>query len=256
MFEQPADHLQAVLEIHEIAALAAVRAAGAVGFEQPHRPAGLDLRVRLADHAFHVALVVLVRAENIEEFQRRKPREQTLALGPQIEEMLGIAVGIERAQPVQRRWVVVETERAVAVGGRAGGVDEADAAIKAKAAQRLAVTIVVLHQVRGVALGGRGTGAQMDERLGRERVFAGLDEFEETHAVEIIGKAQAAQILPLLAGIQMVDDQDVVHAQAVELKDHAAADEPGPAGDDVHVWSFAARGARVCSDVWCNLLKL
>ena len=56
---------------------------------------------------------------------------------PQVERVLGPAVQVERAQPLQAagRSVVVEAQRAVAVGGRRGGVDEPHLARRAPAPQ-------------------------------------------------------------------------------------------------------------------------
>ena len=79
--EQPAHHRDRVVDIDEVALLLAVGDAVAVRLEQPHRLAALGLVEALGDEAHHLALVVLVRPEHVEEFQARPLRRQRCRAG-------------------------------------------------------------------------------------------------------------------------------------------------------------------------------
>ena len=50
----------------------------------------------------------------------------------------------------------------------------------------------------------------------------------------IVDEMKTAQVLVILAVLEVVDDEDVVPALAVEFLDDVAADESGAAGDDDH----------------------
>ena len=107
-FQQPAHHRDRIVDIEKIAPLVAVRDSWAVRLEQPHRLAGLGLVEALGDEAHHLALVVLVRPENIEELQPRPLRRQLLALAGaidhrKVEQVLAPAVEVYRPQLAQRR---------------------------------------------------------------------------------------------------------------------------------------------------------
>ena len=53
----------------------------------------------------------------------------------------------------------------------------------------------------------------------------------------VVDEVQSAQILVVLAVLQIVDDEDVLVSTLIERMDEIAADKAGPAGDDDH--SFA-----------------
>jgi hypothetical protein len=66
---QPQAHGHRVLHIDEVAHLLAVLVVRLVGLEQLHHAGLADLPKRLVHHRAHVALVVLARAVDVEEFQ-------------------------------------------------------------------------------------------------------------------------------------------------------------------------------------------
>ena len=127
MLQQPEHDVDAVLHIHEIAHLAAVGVLRAVGLEQAERAGFAQLGESLAGHALHLALVVLVGAVHVEELHAGDALEQILAVGPQIEHLLGITVHVEGAQGKRGQQAVGKAVRTVAVGRRAARVDEARA---------------------------------------------------------------------------------------------------------------------------------
>ena len=89
-----------------------------------------------------------------------------------IDQMLAAAVAIERLQPAERRdrAVVVESVRAVSVGGGRGGIDQRHILRRAPAPEVHAEAIVVAGQKACIGFRrGRG-GAQVKDRPHRTRV--------------------------------------------------------------------------------------
>ena len=80
MVEEPSHHRDRVVDIDEIAPLLAVGDAVAVRLEQPHRHAGLGVGEALGDEAHHLALVILVRPEHVEELAAHPLRRQLAAV--------------------------------------------------------------------------------------------------------------------------------------------------------------------------------
>ena len=85
-------HLHRVLHVKKIALLLAVRAILPVTFEKTDDTLFPHLGETFVDDAPHVALMVLIRAEDIEVLHADDAWEPTRALGVQIEEMLRVAV--------------------------------------------------------------------------------------------------------------------------------------------------------------------
>src|SRR6185437_15815645 len=105
------------------ALLAAIRYVRPVRAEEPRRLAfggtGIDMR----GDAFHAALVILVGAVDVEEFEARPLRRACAVMLDEtrdapVEEMLRPAIGVERTQPRQggARAIVVEAGAAIAIG--------------------------------------------------------------------------------------------------------------------------------------------
>ena len=69
--------------------------------------------------------MVLVGAVHVEELHAGDALEQILAVGPQIEHLLGITVHVEGTQGKRGQQAVGKAVRTVAVGRRAARVDEA-----------------------------------------------------------------------------------------------------------------------------------
>ena len=96
--KQPAHHGDGIIHVNEVALLLAIGDAGAIRLEQPHRLAGLRLIETLRHETHHLAFVVFVGAEHIEEFKPGPLRRQfVLARNAfndgEVEQMLGPAVG-------------------------------------------------------------------------------------------------------------------------------------------------------------------
>src|SRR5581483_114813 len=227
-----------VLDVQEVARLLAVPDALAVAPEELDRAALADLLVRLRHDAAHRALVVLVRAVDVEVLDAHRALEQPFAPHPQIEEVLRVPVHVQRAQRVRIEILAhVGLARAVRRGG--GRVDQARVARERPARDLLGAPHVVRDQVRRVALRRRGAGAEMEDRRdGAEGVRRGLDAGEELFRVEIVGEAQRDEMLPLLARPEPVDRDHVVGPGEVQRAEERAADETGRARDH-----HAPRGA-------------
>lgn len=231
--EQEEDHLHDVLHIHEIAFLLAVGVLGAAGLEELHGPGVANLLERAADHAAHRPLVAFVRAEDVGELHARDGVHEAVADRPQVEHLLGVAVHVQRTErrdAVERVGVALFAR---AVGGGAGGVDEPDAARRAERGEELGVFEIVVDEVGGVELGRGRARAEMDDRLhiGGQAVRGELA--DEVVLLHVVGVAERAEVFPFFGLAEVVDDQDVVDAPAVEPPDDGAADESGRARDDV-----------------------
>ena len=59
-----------------------------------------------------------------------------------------------------------------------------------------------------------------------------FDEMEEVVLLLVVNEMQAAQVLVVLAVLQIVNDQDVPVPALVKCMDEVAADKAGAAGDD------------------------
>jgi hypothetical protein len=129
--EQPAHDGHHVIDMDEVAPLVAVGDALAMRFEQPHGLARLGLVEYTGQHARHLALVVFIGAEDVEEFQPRPLRRQFFApdlAGDEglVEEMLAPSVEVHRPQRTQMLWPIIVGKAllGVAIGRRRGGIDE------------------------------------------------------------------------------------------------------------------------------------
>jgi len=89
-----------IFDVEKIARLLAVANAGPVALEEFHRAVGRDLLVGLRDDTAHVALVIFVGSVDVEELQADDAVEDALAARPQIEELFGVAVHVERREAV------------------------------------------------------------------------------------------------------------------------------------------------------------
>src|SRR6516162_8749540 len=122
----------AVLDIDEIPQLAAIGVAGVVGFEEVDRAAGLDQRADFAGDGLHVALVSLVWAIHVEEFEpgplrRSRPSPDHVVDDATVDDVLAPTISVERAQFGQsgRTLIVAEAGAAVAIGRGGRRINEA-----------------------------------------------------------------------------------------------------------------------------------
>lgn len=188
----------------------------------------------LAGHALHLALVVLVGAVHVEELHAGDALEQILAVGPQIEHLLGITVHVEGTQGKRGQQAVGKAVRTVAVGRRAARVDEARALLKGVTADHLAVMQIVVHQEIGVAFRSGRTRPHVDDGLDLLRGTAFQHHAPEFVTVYVVPVPTVDEVTPFLAGSQIVHNQNIVDARFVEPPDHGAPDEARTACYDVH----------------------
>ncbi len=111
-------HGDSVLHIDEIAHLRAVGIFGFVALEEADLSGCDDLIVSFADEASHIPLVIFVRTENVEIFEANDLRQYSLLLCVEIEEMLRVAVKIQRAKRAEVLVFVIHPCRPVAIGCR------------------------------------------------------------------------------------------------------------------------------------------
>ena len=133
--EQPQHDVDDVAHPDEVALLLAVRDTGLEGFEQARLLPVDEVVVFDFDDRDHCALVVFIRAVDVEELQAGPLRRPAFAAcqrprDRQVEAVLAPAVEVPRMQAAERGQgnVVVETFRTATVGGGGRGVDQADAA--------------------------------------------------------------------------------------------------------------------------------
>ncbi|MPM88230.1 hypothetical protein SDC9_135331 [bioreactor metagenome] len=235
MAEKKPEHRRGILDVEKIAHLLAVGIFLAVGPEQLHHAGGGDLFICPQHHAAHFALMVLVGAVDVGKFAADQPIEPSPAFGVKVEHLLGIAVHIQRPQFFDRLLVVAVAERAVAVGGAAGGVNHPDPAADGELRQPDGKLKIVARQIAGIALGGRGAGPHVNDALNPRPVEdAGVKPRQKVVLLQVIGVAQRAQIFPLVGLAEMVHDQNVGLAPAIPLPHCRTADQPRSAGYDKH----------------------
>jgi len=104
MLEKPADDGNTILDINEIALLAAVGVIRTVRFEQAHGFTGFDGREDLADERLHDALVGLVRTIDVKELKpypllRCRLATSHIVDDTAIDKVLAPAVSVEGVQP-------------------------------------------------------------------------------------------------------------------------------------------------------------
>lgn len=239
-----------VLDIDEVAALLAVfdRLAGdlAPAAEEVCLARLVDLVVELVEDGGHLALVVLLRAVDVEVLEA-----DDLAVGLW-HDLAHVAVEGElregvRVQGVLTRVALAESVLAAAVrrGGR--GVHEGDAVLQAEVQQGLRVLVVRTHHEVDVVLHRVGAGALVEDGVDVRAVeVVVLDALKEVVLVLVVDELQAAEVLVVLAVLEVVDDQDVRAAAAVEFFDDVAADETGTTCYDNHVDSSCISSLSDC----------
>ena len=228
-----------VLDVDEVAALLAVLdgLAGdlAPAAEQACLARLVDLIVELVEDGGHLALVVLLRAVDVEVLEA-----DDLAVGLR-HDLAHVAVEGElregvRIQGVLALVALAETVLAAAVRRSGRGVHERDAVLQAEVQQGLGVLVVRAHHEVDVVLHRVGAGALVEDGVDVRAVeVVILDALKEVVLVLVVDELQAAEVLVVLAILEVVDDQDVRATAAVEFFDDIAADETGTTCYDNHV---------------------
>src|SRR5579883_772875 len=236
---QPQHHVDAVAHIDEVAALAAIGIVGAVRAEEPRRLAAAKPRHEFGDEAHHLALVSLIGAVDIEEFEagpmRRAGRARFDEAGDApVGEVLRPAIDVERLEAGEAgaRPVIVEPGLAVAVCGGRGSIEEGHAGRRAPVPEpHRQGEIGAEHEV-GVVLGRRGDGAQMKDRL--DLAGFGGEEALELFRGDERRQLALGEVPPFLAAAQAVADGEVLPAGLIQGGDEVRADEAGVAGHKDH----------------------
>ena len=146
--------------------------------------------------------------------------------------MLGPAIQIERAQPLQipHRPVVIEAQRTVAIGRRRGGVNEPHLPRRAPAPQPQRQ--LDIDRPGRVAVGRRGIADRAEVEQHLQRRMGGEE------VLELLGRQQSrrrmlGQVAPLAVGAQPVHHNRLV-AAGDQRRVQVGADESGAAGDHDH----------------------
>ena len=108
-------HGDRILDIEKITLLFAVLVILTMALKEADDTILLHLRKTFMHERAHVALVILVRAEDVEIFQSDNFVQKAGALGVQIKQMLRVTIHVQRTQFVELRVVVFHARRAVAV---------------------------------------------------------------------------------------------------------------------------------------------
>ncbi len=169
-----------------------------------------------------MGLVIFVRSKDIGVLQADKGGSPRIFLAKQsplqevlVHKLFGVAVHIKRAQLQSLRLVVVKAQRAVAVGGRAGGIDHAAALPNGIFGQAAAVVEVVFGKIAGIGLRSAGAGPQMKNKVEFRLRAAPLKEVKELVFFQVVDEAQGTQVAPFVALAQMVHHADVFIAQLI-----------------------------------------
>ncbi len=232
-FGQVEGHADGVFHIEEVAHLFAILVVGAVGFEELDSASGEDLAAGFVDETAHVGLVVLIGAIDVEVLEADNARQPAFALGVEVEEVLRVAVHVQRAQRVDVGHLIVHAVGTVAVSSGGGGIDEAGLVGERPLAELFGELVVVPHEEIGIALRGGGAGTEVQDVVKAAELGGGvLHGLEEVVAVDVVGKFERDEVFPLFVGAEAVADDDVFAAPAVQLPNEGAADESGSAGDE------------------------
>ena len=158
-------HVHGILHIHKVALLAAVGVFRFIALEKPDLPGRANLLVGFANQAAHVALMVFVRAENIEILDADNVGEDVFASGVEIEKLLGIAVEVQRAEVAEVLVLVIHASGTVAVGGCRGSVDKPRILGQRPMAESFGIRVIVLKNISGIGHRRGGAGAEMENRV-------------------------------------------------------------------------------------------
>ena len=116
-----------------------------------------------------------------------------------------------------------------AVGGGAGGVQQAGATFVTGLVQLHRGDVVVLHHVLAVAFHGVAAGALVKNSF-YLAVSIGGKRVVKISGVHIVGNLQIGQVAKLVALGQVIHGNDVGHASGVEAQDEVGTNKTGSAG--------------------------
>ena len=147
-----------------------------------------DLVKGFENDAGHVALVIFIGAEHVEKLDARHLIFQLVPQNPQIENLLGVAVHVDRSEFRNFCVLVGKSLRSVAVRRGGTGVDEADIVIQRPFGERPRVGKIILPQVVRVALGRRRAGAHVNNGADLKRHVVIANHLEEIVLTEVVFK--------------------------------------------------------------------
>src|SRR5574341_2180336 len=243
--EEPQVHRDDVVDVDEVAPLLAVPVA--VGADEELHPTfGEQLPVGVVGDRCHAALVLLVRAVDVEVAQADDLRGAFLQPAPYhlIEQELGVAVDVER--PLAAALLAELGARAVHRSRR--GVEQRHVLLLAPVEQALGVGVVVVEHVAAVGLHRVGARALVEQRL--QAAAEIVQPREEFVLIDVVRDLAPGEIPELVGVREVVNRDDVGDAAPVQSLDELGADEAGRPRDDVIVAHFFGNNsARVAAAV-------
>jgi len=174
--------------------------------------------------------MIFVGTLNVEIFKPDNAVKYAGLKCPEIEEVLRVAIHVER--PKRRCCAVLVTvaERALAIGGGAGGINEPRTLAQAPLAKCAGITVIVFEKIVGV-LFRRGT-ARAEVNTGcRLRRRVGFHAFNKLRGRNRIIETQADKIGPFPISPKLIHEEKVLVSSAVEFRDNVASDEAGGTGN-------------------------
>ena len=220
-----------VVHKHKVAHLRASCVA-AVFTKQLNPALGPKLVELVVSHAGHAALVLLVRAVDVEIPKTHHLRARVLQLGAKlaahhlVKQQFGVAVDIERRF---KSRVFFEGGRA-AIGGCRRRVQKPRALRLRGVEELLGRLEVVLHHVLAVKFHGVAASAFVEDGF-HMAVALGSKGAVKSVGVYIVGNFEAGQVAKLVALGELVHRNDVVNATGVEPGNDLAANKAGSAGN-------------------------
>lgn len=235
---EPEIDLDDVLDVDEVTALFAVFDRRAVDVAPAAEQMGLarlvNLVVELIEDGCHLALVVFLRTVDVEVFETDN---LAVSFGHDlthiaVEGKLRESVWI---QGIFARIALTEAVFAAAVRRSGRSVHERDAVLQAKMKQRLRILVVRAHHEIDIVLHRVGAGAFMENGVDVRAVeVIVLNSLKEIILVLVVNELQAAQVLVVRTVLEVVNNEDVCAAAAVEFFDDVAADKAGTTCYDNH----------------------
>ena len=201
-----------------------------MALEQANQAFFLHLRETFVNERPHVALVILVRAKDIEIFQAHNLVQKTGTLGVQIEKVFGIAIHVKRPQRVEHQFIVFHALGTVAVSCCGRRIDKPRFVSQGPMRQLFGKLIIIPGQIRGVLFRGGGTSTHVENEIEFSQRTV-LQARQQVGGFDVISETQRRQIAPFFVRPQDVTNHDAVATAPVQRPNQCAADKTGTAGD-------------------------
>ncbi len=180
--------------------------------------------------------MVFIRTKDVEIFQADDFVQEAGALGVQIEQMLGVAIHVQRAQRVELGFVVFHALRAIAVSRGGRRINETSFVRERPTGQVFGELVIIFGEIGRILFGRGRARAEMKNQI-KFAQRAALQTWQQISGFDIIRETQRREIAPFLIRAEDVADDDVVATAPVQLPDERAADEARAAGDQHPLFS-------------------